>query len=250
MMEILFLMILRLSSITKMFTTHPSGIYSKMIFGVPNYPIGKATNHIDLLPSLVSGKRISRMHPHIYNNILLKSCKEFNFFFYPYRLQFWLRQGLLSQDYHVVNIILHSVICLLILFVYNIFLGSKGWNTSFYAAVLFAVHPIHAETVIISTSLLLLIICFYIFYLNIMILFVHLYQVSGIVGRAELLCSLFTWLSLLFYHHMIYAKNVLHAWAAISGFIVCITMAMLCKETGITAIVSIKIVLLSLTFFM
>jgi len=45
------------------------------------------------------------------------------------------------------------MICLLTLFVYNIFLGSEGWNISFYAAALFAVHPIHTEAVIINISL-------------------------------------------------------------------------------------------------
>ncbi|XP_070511820.1 protein O-mannosyl-transferase TMTC4 isoform X2 [Cardiocondyla obscurior] len=121
-------------------------------------------------------------------------------------LQFWLRQSLVSQDYHIVNIILHSVICLLTLFVYNIFLGPEEQSTSFYATALFAVHPIHTEAV------------------------------SGIVGRAELLCSLFTWLSILLYSRVIYTKNILHMWTAMSGFAICITMAMLCKETGITAI--------------
>lgn len=66
-----------------------------------------------------------------------------------FRLQFWLRQDLVSQDYHVVNIILHSMICLLTLFVYNIFLGPEGRSISFYAAALFTVHPIHTEAVII-----------------------------------------------------------------------------------------------------
>ncbi|EGI63036.1 Transmembrane and TPR repeat-containing protein 4 [Acromyrmex echinatior] len=123
-----------------------------------------------------------------------------------FRLQFWLRQDLVSQDYHVVNIILHSMICLLTLFVYNIFLGPEGRSISFYAAALFTVHPIHTEAV------------------------------SGIVGRAELLCGLFTWLSILLYNHTIYAKNILHAWVAMFSFIICITAAILCKETGITAI--------------
>ncbi|KYN09382.1 Transmembrane and TPR repeat-containing protein 4 [Trachymyrmex cornetzi] len=123
-----------------------------------------------------------------------------------FRLQFWLRQDLVSQDYHIINIILHSMICLLTLFIYNIFLGPEGQNISFYAAALFAVHPIHTEAV------------------------------SGIVGRAELLCGLFTWLSILLYNHMIYAKNILHAWVAMFSFTICITAAMLCKETGITAI--------------
>ncbi|XP_012529196.1 protein O-mannosyl-transferase TMTC4 isoform X2 [Monomorium pharaonis] len=123
-----------------------------------------------------------------------------------FRLQFWLRQSLISQDYHIINIILHSIICLLTLFVYNVFLGPKEQSTSFYATALFTVHPIHAEAV------------------------------SGIVGRAELLCSLFTWLSILLYNHTIYAKDMLREWVTMSGFTICITAAMLCKETGITAI--------------
>lgn len=70
-------------------------------------------------------------------------------------------------------------------------------------------------------------------------------QVSGIVGRAELLCTIFTWLSVLLYSHAIYAKNSLRIWTAMFGFALCVTIAMLCKETGITAIVSdIKIAFL------
>ncbi|XP_011706097.1 PREDICTED: transmembrane and TPR repeat-containing protein 4 [Wasmannia auropunctata] len=123
-----------------------------------------------------------------------------------FRLHFWLRQDLVSQDFHIVNIILHSVICLLTLFVYNVFLGPEGQSISFYATALFAVHPIHTEAV------------------------------SGIVGRAELLCSLFTWLSILLYSHIIHAKNIVRAWVAMPSFVICITAAMLCKETGITTI--------------
>nr|XP_012218090.1 PREDICTED: transmembrane and TPR repeat-containing protein 4 isoform X1 [Linepithema humile] len=123
-----------------------------------------------------------------------------------FRLHFWLRQDLISQDFHIMNIALHSMVCLLTLFVYNMLLGPDERNTSFYAAALFAVHPIHTEAV------------------------------SGIVGRAELLCTLFTWLSILLYNHVIYTKTLLHAWIAMSAFAICITIAMLCKETGITAI--------------
>lgn len=47
-----------------------------------------------------------------------------------------------------MNIALHSMVCLLTLFVYNMLLGPDERNTSFYAAALFAVHPIHAEAVI------------------------------------------------------------------------------------------------------
>lgn len=68
----------------------------------------------------------------------------------------------------------------------------------------------------------------------------HIRQVSGIVGRAELLCTLFAWLSILLYDHAIRAKNVSHVWAAMTGCAICVSVAMLCKETGITAIVSKK----------
>lgn len=71
-------------------------------------------------------------------------------FVYSFRLHFWLRQDLISQDYHIVNIVLHSVVCLLTYLVYNLFLGPEGQNNSFYATALFAVHPIHTEAV--STS--------------------------------------------------------------------------------------------------
>lgn len=69
-------------------------------------------------------------------------------------------------------------------------------------------------------------------------------QVSGIVGRAELLCTSFTWLSILLYNCVIHAKSAFHTWIAMSGSVICITIAMLCKETGITAIVSVKITFL------
>jgi len=49
----------------------------------------------------------------------------------------------------------------------------------------------------------------------------------------------------LLYSYTINAKDILCAWIAMSSFIICITAAMLCKETGITAIVSIKIAFLN-----
>lgn len=42
---------------------------------------------------------------------------------------------------------LHSINSLLTLFIYNLVLGPKGQKISFYAAALFAVHPIHTEAV-------------------------------------------------------------------------------------------------------
>ncbi|KAG7199292.1 hypothetical protein KM043_018148 [Ampulex compressa] len=123
-----------------------------------------------------------------------------------FRWQFWLRQELVSQDYHIVNIILHTIVCMLMLPVFNVLLRPKGENIAFYATALFAVHPVHAEAV------------------------------SGVVGRAELLSALFTWLSLLLYDRSIHARQPLSGWSNMCGCIMSITVAMLCKETGITAV--------------
>ncbi|XP_076247643.1 protein O-mannosyl-transferase F38B6.6 [Calliopsis andreniformis] len=123
-----------------------------------------------------------------------------------FRLQFWIRQGLIAQDYHIVNIALHMIVCMIMFPVLNILLGSEGKNVAFYSIALFAVHPIHTEAV------------------------------SGIVGRAELLCALFMWLSILFYNYSIKAKKILYRWCSMCGCITSIAIAMLCKETGITAI--------------
>ena len=123
-----------------------------------------------------------------------------------FRWNFWLRGSLVAQDYRAVNIILHTIVCVLMLPVLNVLLGSKGNSVAFYSTVLFAVHPVHTEAV------------------------------AGIVGRAELLCALFMWLSILLYNHSIYAKRLLYRWSSMCGCIASIAISMLCKETGITAI--------------
>ena len=123
-----------------------------------------------------------------------------------FRLHFWLRGSLVAQDYRIVNIILHTVVCVLMLPVLNVLLGSKGNSVAFYSTVLFAVHPVHTEAV------------------------------AGIVGRAELLCALFMWLSILLYNYSIYAERLLYRWSSMCGCITSIAISMLCKETGITAI--------------
>ncbi|KOX77837.1 Transmembrane and TPR repeat-containing protein 4 [Melipona quadrifasciata] len=121
-----------------------------------------------------------------------------------FRLHFWLRKRLIAQDYHVVNIILHAIVSVLMLPVFNILLNTKERSTTFYATALFAVHPVHSEAV------------------------------SGIVGRAELLCALFMWISIIFYYYSIYARRLLHRWLSMCGCITSVAIAMLCKETGIT----------------
>ncbi|XP_023288880.1 transmembrane and TPR repeat-containing protein 4 isoform X3 [Orussus abietinus] len=92
------------------------------------------------------------------------------------------------------------------LFVLNIILGRNNRKVSFYAAALFAAHPVHAEAV------------------------------SGIVGRADLLCALFFWLSILFYNQCIFNTGMVWKSCSLCCCISCIAVAMFCKETGITAI--------------
>lgn len=123
-----------------------------------------------------------------------------------FRLHFWLRERLIAQDYHIVNIILHTIVSILMLPVFNILIDSKERSTTFYATALFAVHPVHTEAV------------------------------SGIVGRAELLCALFMWISIIFYYYSIYARRLLYRWLSMCGCITSVAIAMLCKETGITAV--------------
>ncbi|XP_043271664.1 protein O-mannosyl-transferase TMTC4-like isoform X2 [Venturia canescens] len=61
-------------------------------------------------------------------------------------------------------------------------------------------------------------------------------QVSGIVGRADVLCTFFSWLSLIFYDRCIYAKQRNFSIFFLVSSIVCISVAMFCKEIGITSI--------------
>lgn len=77
-------------------------------------------------------------------------------------------------------------------------------DTAFMATLLFTVHPLHTEVV------------------------------SGLVGRADLLCSILMIISLLFYKRLIKNNSVIL-------FIIIyftIAIAVLCKETAITALVS------------
>ncbi|XP_015190839.1 PREDICTED: transmembrane and TPR repeat-containing protein 4-like isoform X1 [Polistes dominula] len=123
-----------------------------------------------------------------------------------FRIQYWIRGHLNSQDFHIANIILHIIVSLLTYYVFNILLSNKEQNLAFYGTVLFTIHPVHTEAI------------------------------SGIVGRAELLCLLFMWLSLIMYNQCIIAKHFISKLCNITGCITSILIAMLCKETGITAI--------------
>uniref|UniRef100_A0A4W6DDL0 dolichyl-phosphate-mannose--protein mannosyltransferase n=1 Tax=Lates calcarifer TaxID=8187 RepID=A0A4W6DDL0_LATCA len=140
-----------------------------------------------------------------------------------FRLNYLLAGGLHPVGFHVLNIILHAVISALMIDVFAILIGGLAYDekdrilnnapkTSLLAALLFAAHPVHTESV------------------------------AGIVGRADLLCALFFQLSFLTYckafnRGRYLTQSVTLFWVAVS-LLLC-AAAMLCKEQGITVLVSL-----------
>uniref|UniRef100_A0A8C9VF38 Protein O-mannosyl-transferase TMTC3 n=1 Tax=Scleropages formosus TaxID=113540 RepID=A0A8C9VF38_SCLFO len=107
-----------------------------------------------------------------------------------------------AMSYHLLNMLLHAVVCVLFLRVSRIILDN---TSSLVAALLFAVHPIHTEAV------------------------------TGVVGRAELLSSIFLLAAFLSYTK---SKGSDHSivWTPIALTVVLVAAATLCKEQGITVI--------------
>ncbi|XP_049307444.1 uncharacterized protein LOC105223869 [Bactrocera dorsalis] len=162
-----------------------------------------------------------------------------------FRFNYWLHE-LQPYGYHIVNMLLHIVVCLLWRRVCRLLLlhcaGAVGASTSaliqrcnmlrintcsFLAALLFAVHPIHTEAV------------------------------TGVVGRAELLSSIFYLCAFLAYAGAVNTpttllhrqQSSLHQqqqqqqsvkkqrtrWSVLCcTFGACLLASMLCKEQGIT----------------
>jgi tetratricopeptide (TPR) repeat protein len=85
-----------------------------------------------------------------------------------YNLQYAL-SGNKAGAFHVVNILLHALVCFVLMKM--AFLVFTDYRVALVAGLLFAIHPIHTEAV------------------------------AGIVGRAEILASLFILTSLISYHH-------------------------------------------------
>ena len=99
-----------------------------------------------------------------------------------FRLNCWLAGGLKPFGFHAANIILHVVVSLVFLNLCRRLIGgtdSVKEKTAFFAAVLYAVHPVHTEAVSMMQSCYRLKPCC-----------ITMVQVSGIVGRAELTSSL------------------------------------------------------------
>ncbi|XP_014219395.1 transmembrane and TPR repeat-containing protein 4 [Copidosoma floridanum] len=123
-----------------------------------------------------------------------------------FRLHYWLKGHLDPADFHAVNVVLHSVVSVVTLFVFEILLDWQAPQVSFNAAMLFAVHPIHAEAV------------------------------SGIVGRADILCGLFMWLSVVSYYKCVHSQCFIVKCVCMMLSVVNCAVAMFCKETGIAVL--------------
>ncbi|KAK2850250.1 hypothetical protein Q7C36_009033 [Tachysurus vachellii] len=136
-----------------------------------------------------------------------------------FRLNYLLAGGLHPVGFHVLNIGLHCVISALMIDVFAILIAGLACNgkdkrpahlpkASVLAALFFAAHPVHTESV------------------------------AGIVGRADLLCALFFQLSFLSYCRAFQAgdkpEKFSVSWIIVS-LLLC-AVAMLCKEQGITVL--------------
>nr|XP_006633614.2 PREDICTED: transmembrane and TPR repeat-containing protein 3 isoform X1 [Lepisosteus oculatus] len=118
-----------------------------------------------------------------------------------FRLNYMFSE-LSAMSYHLLNLLLHAVVCIIFLRVCRLFLDKKS---SLVAALLFAVHPIHTEAV------------------------------TGVVGRAELLSSIFLLAAFLSYTKSKGSDNSI-VWTPIALTVLLVAVATLCKEQGITVI--------------
>ncbi|CAH1245593.1 TMTC4, partial [Branchiostoma lanceolatum] len=142
-----------------------------------------------------------------------------------FRLNHWFAGGLSQPwSFHAVNLLLHAAICVQLLHVFSVIFGGVRRNASgnrlfaaprasLLAATLFAVHPVHTESV------------------------------AGVVGRAELLCAVFFFSAFLCYVRSCHEgaqdpqccpESFSVRWLAAS--VVLCAASVLCKEQGITAI--------------
>lgn len=114
----------------------------------------------------------------------------------------YLWSELSAASYHLLNVLLHVLVCALFLRVCRLFLDHRH---SLVAALLFAVHPIHTEAV------------------------------TGVVGRAELLSSIFLLAAFLAYTRSTSVHRSI-VWTPIALTVVLVAVATLCKEQGITVV--------------
>ncbi|XP_057708604.1 protein O-mannosyl-transferase TMTC4 isoform X3 [Corythoichthys intestinalis] len=138
---------------------------------------------------------------------------------FTFRLNYMLAGGLHPVGFHVLNIALHAIISAMMIDVFALLIGGLAYDksarvlnrapkTSLLAALFFAAHPVHTESV------------------------------AGVVGRADLLCALFFQLSFLTYckaFKRVGDNGGFSVWWIMVSLSLCAT-AMLCKEQGITVL--------------
>ena len=164
---------------------------------------------------------------------------------------FWLAGGLNPVFFHLTNVLLHPIVCILYYEVCQRLCTCAHRTTTEWtlcpliASLVFAVHPVHTESVGMHVP-----IC--------MCNTVLLVQVAGVVGRAELTSAVFYFLALLCYirgtthnmsmlytvvHHLIalcVVKHIGMMWSVFTTFVAVALAgcAMLFKEQGLTVLVS------------
>ncbi|XP_066490425.1 protein O-mannosyl-transferase TMTC3 [Tiliqua scincoides] len=114
----------------------------------------------------------------------------------------YLFSELNAVSYHFLNVVFHAAVCIVFLKVCKIFLDNRS---SVVASLLFAVHPVHTEAV------------------------------TGVVGRAELLSSIFFLVAFLSYTRSKGPENTI-VWTPIGLTVFLVAVATLCKEQGITVV--------------
>uniref|UniRef100_L7LWA1 dolichyl-phosphate-mannose--protein mannosyltransferase n=1 Tax=Rhipicephalus pulchellus TaxID=72859 RepID=L7LWA1_RHIPC len=118
-----------------------------------------------------------------------------------FRLNYWLHE-LRPMGYHLGNVLLHSLVAMLFLRVCSTTVPLKA---SVVAALLFAVHPVHTEAV------------------------------TGVVGRAESLSSVFFLLAFLAYNRAV-GDTKRTEWRPLAACVALVVLATLSKEQGITVV--------------
>ncbi|BFZ06499.1 hypothetical protein BsWGS_09538 [Bradybaena similaris] len=164
----------------------------------------------DLLQHDFWGKKLSNLSHKSYRPLTVLT----------FRLNYWAAGGLFPKGFHIVNILLHGAVSALLIPFFTLIMldagGSDGESKyaaakwPFLCSILFAVHPVHTESV------------------------------AGVVGRAELLCALFFILSFLLYVKACTRDSACRPegfsfiWLCLS--LVCCGLATFSKEQGITVI--------------
>ncbi|XP_062518575.1 protein O-mannosyl-transferase TMTC4-like [Corticium candelabrum] len=163
------------------------------------------------------GKRLTSKHSH-------KSYRPLTVL--TFRWNFWMSGGLHPWGFHLTNILLHPVVSVLVMKICSLMMGRikecrseeevfpAAWK-SFVVGLLFAVHPVHTESI------------------------------AGVVGRADLMSALCFFLSFWAFHQSCYGKKVEYdiesrpTSFSLNWIIVCVMLcglSMLFKEQGITAV--------------